>query len=224
MAGTMLGSCESIEKHIDQLETLSTALVIPALIVLFAAADTTKEVEILGIHLATAEAYGLTAAVYDCLLLLFATASWKAGDLLKSCAPEEAQRAIIAVSVHKWVLNPFSYSGKSPLSLMSCAVGPALLTFVWWLGLMSLRLLASVSHDIGGMEKVLQTLYVVLGLTAILSIGRFFAILLDASSRAGSEGLPTISSLKRSAVVKALFCIISSGLGYWLYYAFGHIA
>jgi hypothetical protein len=114
MASNPLGSSTAVEKHVDQMETISTSFVVPVLVVLLAAASIAKDFEILGIHLETADAYGIVVAIFDCLLLLFCTTCWKAADLLKACGDEEKGRAIVAVVTHKWLLNPFSYSRRFP--------------------------------------------------------------------------------------------------------------
>ncbi len=98
LAESTFGTSAAVEKHIDQLEIIVTTFVIPVVIVLLAAADIPKEFDILGIKLKTEDAYGFVIAIFDCLLLLFCTTCWKAGDFLKACEGAETEHAIVAVS------------------------------------------------------------------------------------------------------------------------------
>jgi hypothetical protein len=228
LANNSLGSSTAVEKHVDQLEILATTFVVPVLVVLLAAASIPKEFEILGIHLETADAYGMVVAIFDCLLLLFCTTCWKAADLLKTSGDEEKGRAIIAVVTHKWLLNPFSYSGAGFLTAANCAVGAALLTLAWWGGLCGLKLLAGVTHNRDAFEKWMYVLYFALGAAAVAGISRLMRLIVRFSNRGGANspedwplGAPW---LRLNLVMKCVFSGLASILGYWLYYSFAHVA
>jgi hypothetical protein len=228
LAENSLGSSAAVEKHMDQMEVIVTTFVIPVLVVLLAAADIPKGFEILGIHLKTEDAYGMVVAIFDCLLLLFCTTCWKAADLLKACGEGEANRAIVAVVTHKWVLNPFSYSGTGILSAANCAVGAALLTFSWWGGLSSLRLLSGVTHDRGATEACLYALYFVLGVAALAGLSRFMRLIAQISARergdSNDEAPLEGRWFRRNIAMKCAFSGLASILGFWLYYSFAHVA
>jgi len=129
----------AVDKHMDQLEILSTTFVVPTLIVLLAGADIPKEFDLFGIHLKTDDAYGMVVAIFDALLLSSSTTCWKVGDFLKLCQHSDTNHGLSAILTHKWLLNPFSYSGDGILSAVNCAFGSALLTLSWWLGLAALN-------------------------------------------------------------------------------------
>ena len=227
MSDNALGSSTAVEKQVDQMEILATTFVVPVFIVLLAAADITKDFELFGFHLALKDAFGKVAAIFDCLLLLFCTSCWKAGDLLKGCRGEHVNRAVIAIVTHKWLLNPFSYSGDGLLSAATCSVGGALLTLTWWGGLCGLKLLSSVTTDMGVLEKCLYALYFVLGAAALGGVVRLTRMIvrLTEQSLEGSDNEPMRPrSLKRSIAVKSGFSIIATILGYWLFYSFAHVA
>jgi hypothetical protein len=55
---------------------------------------------------------------------------------------------------HKWLLNPFSYSGKGWLSATNYSAGGALRALAWWVGLCALKLLSGITRDIGALRKL----------------------------------------------------------------------
>lgn len=227
MAKSSLGTSAIVEKHIDQMELISTTFAIPTLIVLLAAADVTKGFEILGLHLDTDNAYGMVVAIYDCLLLLFAATGWKTGDFLKMCKGSEVGDAIAATLTHKWFLNPFSYSGKGVLSALFCGVGSGLLAIIWWVGLCGLELLSSVSGGRGVAEKLLLAFYFIFGITSALGIIRLIWLILQRMNCA-TDGPPevvgvTASGMKLNLALKAAFAATATTFGIWLYHSFAHI-
>jgi hypothetical protein len=221
-----LGSSSTIEKHIDQMETLAAAFVIPSVVVLLAAAAIPKEFEIFDIHLATADGYGIVVASFDVLLILFCTACWKACDLLEACDETESPKAITAILTHKWVMNPFSYTSAGVLSALCCAVGPGLLVFAWWIALSGLTLLSSVSISTGVFERCLFMLYCGLGFLATVTVVRFDLRIVTTSNKitkdpnAGTK----VPSLTVSNLAKVLFALFASGVGFWMLRAFRHVA
>ncbi|WP_377819288.1 hypothetical protein [Acidicapsa dinghuensis] len=209
------------------MELIATTFIVPALIVLLAAAGVTKGFDVLGLHLDTDNAYGVVVAIFDCLLLLFTITGWKAGDFLKMCPESEAGRAIAAVLTHKWFLNPFCYSGRGVASAVTCGVGSGLLIMIWCIGLCSLQLLSTVTHGRGGVEKVLFALYLIFGVTSALGIVRLFRLILQRIDRAedtSDEFVPlTVSDIKLNIVLKSAFAVTAIIVGFWLYYSFAHI-
>jgi hypothetical protein len=227
VAENSLKTSAIIEKHVDQLEMIATTFLAPVLIVLFAAASGTKGFDILGLHLDTENSYGMVVAAFDCLLLLFATTSWKTGDFLKMCEGSEVGGAIAAILTHKWLLNPFSYSGKGVLSALSCGVGAGLLNIIWWVGLCSLQLLPSVSHGRGAVERVFFAFYFVFGMTSALGVIRLIRLILqrmNSTAHSSSAGAcVTASDLKLNLALKSVFAATATISGFWLYYAFAHL-
>lgn len=227
MSENALGTSAIVEKHVDQLELIATTFIVPALIVLLAAAGVTKGFDVLGLHLDTDNAYGMVVAIFDCLLLLFTVTGWKAGDFLKMCPESEAGGAIAAVLTHKWFLNPFSYSGRGVVSAVMCGVGSGLLTMIWCIGLCSLQLLSTVTHSRGAVERVLFAFYLVFGITSAFGIVRFFRLILQRIGRTedtSAEVAPLmVSDIKLNIVLKSAFAATAIIVGFWLYYSFAHI-
>jgi hypothetical protein len=217
------GSSEKIEKHVDQMETLATAFVIPAIVVLLTAATIPNEFEVFGLHLATADGYGLVVACFDVLVLLFCTSCWKACDLLETC--DDCPKAITAILTHKWVLNPFSCTSPGVLGALFCGVGAGLLTFSWWIALCALSLLSTVSKTIGPLEHCLFALYWALGVLATVAVGRFGLRINSISSRLSKDPSSPVAipPLAASNVAKGLFFLAATAVGVYLFYAFGHI-
>lgn len=227
MSENLLGTSSIVEKHVDQLELIATTFIVPALIVLLAAAGVTKGFDVLGLHLDTDNAYGMVVAIFDSLLLLFTVTGWKAGDFLKMCPESEAGRAIAAVLAHKWFLNPFSYSGKGVVSAVVCGIGSGLLTMIWCIGLCSLQLLSTVTHGRGTVERVLFALYFIFGVTSAFGIVRLFRLILQRigpTEDSSADVVPvTVSDVRLNIVLKSTFAAIAIIAGFWLYYAFAHI-
>ena len=228
MAESELDMSTAIDKHMDQLDVLSTTFVVPTLIVLLAGADIPKEFDLFGIHLKTEDAYGMVVAIFDCLLLLFSTTCWKVGDFLKLCQGSGKNRTLAAIFTHKWLLNPFSYSGGDILSCANCAVGAALLTFSWWIGLCSLKLLSGVTRGLSCTEKVFYALYFVFGATALIGIIRTFRVmdrLAPNGENASPDGISVAGRYPRlNIALKCVFSMVAIGLGFWLFEAFAHVA
>jgi hypothetical protein len=216
-------SSEKIEKHVDQMETLATAFVIPAVVVLLAAATIPKEFEIFGLHLATADGYGLVVACFDVLVLLFSTCCWKACDLLETC--DDAPKTIAAILAHKWILNPFSCTSPGVLSALFCGVGAGLLTFSWWIALCALTLLATVSKCISPLEHCLFALYWAFGLLAAVTVVRLGLCINSISSRLRQDPSTPVAipSLAASNLARVLFCLAATGVGGYLFCVLGHI-
>jgi hypothetical protein len=229
MSANLLGSSTAVEKQVDQLEIIVTTFVVTNLVVLFASAAANKDFNLFGAKLETDEAYGFVVATFDCLLLLFFSACWKAGDVFKACSGPEADRAVVAVVTHKWLLNPFSYTGESLLSNLVCAVGSLLLTLAWWVGLCSLELLSSVTRIEGRTERILWSLYLALGALCLVAIGCFWRGLAALVQCSIEEGLGIVSHRARMLFLRSIFAkcaaaVTATILGCWLYYSFGHVA
>ena len=226
MAKTSLGSSAAVASQIDQMETISATFVIPSLVVLLAGASIPKEFDIFGMHLRTDNAYGMVVATFDAFVLLFCTACWKAGDLLEACDEADYPQAIGAVLTHKWLLNPFSYSGGGTVSALWCAVGPSLLVLAWWVTLCGMALLSSVSPDQGCIEHSLYVLYWILGFVSgvtVVRLSRRIYVL----SEPGNENRVTpvsVSALARTNLVKLLLSGVACGIGGWLFHAFRSLA
>jgi hypothetical protein len=227
MSETALGSSSAVEKHIDQMETIVTSFIVPALVALFAGAHLFQsgDFEIYGIRIERQETYGVVLAIFDVMVLLFCTVCWKASDLLEACDEAEAPRAIAAVLTHKWVLNPFSYTARGALSALCSDVGASFLVFTWWIGLCALVLVAGTtpSHDL--LERFLYALYWALGLVCAFTVVRLARrIYLSANSLQQRRAMVSLPALSANNLAKVLFSAIACGLGFWLFYAFKHLA
>jgi hypothetical protein len=104
---------------------------------------------------------------------------WKIGDMLRASEPAETSDAIASLFIHKWIFNPFSFTGTRGLSVVNSSAGTALLTLAWWVGFAALKLLCGVSSADAKdtTNLVLLVIYVAFGLLALCTCIRLFRIL-----------------------------------------------
>jgi len=222
-----IGSATAVEKQLDQLETLLNTFIVMVLIVLVASANANKELELLGAKIETNGAYGVVVSIFAFVFLGLTHICWKIGDLIDSCDDPEANRAVVTLFTHKWMLNPFVYTGPHPASIANCALGAALLVLSWWLGLASLALLSGITTSPPAKDLTntfLRYLYMGLGLTSLLAICRVFKVVFAriGSERSGDERCLR-SSLTWAVFAKCLCSLVAGSIGWYLYYAFAHV-
>lgn len=225
-----IGSPSAIEKQVDQLETVLSAFLVTVLVVLLAAANASKDFEIFGAKVETADAFGPVTYIFDGVFLVLGNIIWKIGDMLRASEPAEMSEAIASLFIHKWIFNPFSFTGTRSLSVLNSSVGTALLTLAWWVGLAALKLLSGVSSANAKDTTILVLLvmYVAFGLLALCTCIRLFRILYLELTANQTLLLPPnreifLKAIRASIVVKLASFLAASILGYELFYAFGHI-
>jgi hypothetical protein len=80
-----LGSSTSVEKQMDQLESVFNWYVLTVLIAFYAGAHASPSVEVLGVNVDRSEAYSLILVLFNLVFLIFCHLVWKIGDWLKYC-------------------------------------------------------------------------------------------------------------------------------------------
>jgi len=224
-----LGSAGAVDKQLDQLEKVFDAFTIVVLIVLFAAAAADKNVEFLGLKLETEEAHGIVILVFDSIFLIFVHLTWKIGDLIKDCEPAETEKALVSLFTHKWLLNPFSYSGKGVLSVINSALGTFLLGLSWWIGLAAYKLLLTLSKTPVSKrldDSIPEWLYPAFAVIGMITCIRLFRIVILTSSKPASEKSNRHilrKYLLAAAWVKFGALLLGSLLGWMFLYATSHL-
>jgi len=96
-----------------------------------------------------------------------------------------------------------------------------------WVGLCSLRLLSTVTHERGAIERLFFGFYFIFAITSALGIIRLIRLILrrtDGAADSSSEvASVTASDLRLNLALKSAFAATATIVGFWLYYAFGHI-
>ena len=217
-----IGASIAIDKHLDQLEAVLNIFMVTALIGLVASANNNKEMDILGSKIDTESAYGVASWVFDGAFLFIAQMFWKAGDLLLACDGDEVDKANTALFTHKWLFNPFSYTGHNWASNANCAIGASLFVLSWWFGLASLAVLAAKTSD-GARDttdQILLGFYILFGICSIVGICRLFGIVSD---KIGNMVPSETSAFRQSVAWKSVAILLATLLGWRLYYAFANI-
>ena len=225
-----IGSAAAVEKQLDQLETILNTFVVAVLVVLIASSAASKSFEFLGFKLDTSVAYPIVTAVFDCLLLCFCHLCLKIADLIKYSQRPETDDALTVIFTHKLLLSPFSYCGPSQVSIANCTLGSVFLAIVWWIGMASVISLAQIAGPTSDFtDTMFRCLYPVLGVTAIITIGRVFSVVFerldkDLPSEAVADGGRLRATLVRAIWAKCLVAFIASCWGGWFCYALAHVA
>jgi hypothetical protein len=225
-----IGSPAAIDKQLDQLETVLNAFLVTVLVVLLAAANASKDFEIFGAKIETADAFGPVTYIFDGVFLVIASIVWKIADMLSACKQTEASDAIASLFIHKWIFNPFSFTGDRWASILNSCVGTGMFAMSWWAGLASLKLLSGVtsSGTKDATDLILVCLYLAFGLFASLICCRLSWILYKRIRDDQALFVPPnrdafVKALRRSFVAKLLAFVIACVVGYNLFYAFGHV-
>jgi hypothetical protein len=220
-----LGTSTSVEKQMDQLESVFNWYVLTVLIAFYAGAHATPSVEVLGVKVEKDEAYSLILLLFNFVFLIFCHLVWKIGDWLKYCDAADLEGELAALFNHKWLLNPFEYCGPDWLGAINCSVGAGFLFFLWWAGFAALRLLNGVSTRKFWYDPTLTTLVLllcVIGILCVAVMGRvyhlIFVKLRDRSSDESVQSLEWVrTSLMRSVWIKCASSTVGAALGGLLY-------
>lgn len=179
-----VSSASAVEKQLDQLESVTNAFIIAVITVFYASADATPQqttISIFGWTVDRNNAYGFVVTLFDCIFLGLCIICWKLVDLTKNAVGEEREKIAATVLAHKWILNPFAYSGPGLVSIMSGAIGVGVLVFSWWAAWSSLVLLAGVvpaSDTTDAVDKALRRLIPILAIIGLCAIARLMEILI----------------------------------------------
>jgi hypothetical protein len=220
-----LGSSTSVEKQMDQLESVFNWYVLTVLIAFYAGAHASPSVEVLGVNVDRSEAYSLILVLFNLVFLIFCHLVWKIGDWLKYCDTADLEGELAALFNHKWLLNPFEYCGPDWAGAINCSVGAAFLFFLWWAGFAALRLLNEVAIRKFWHDSTLTTLALLLSVVGIVCVGAtgrvyrvIFVRLRDRSSDDSVQTLEWVrTSLMRSIWIKCASSTVGAALGSLLY-------
>lgn len=222
-------TASAAEKQLDQLQNIFNATVLASIVIILADAAAEKDVSFLGFKTETSSAYGVAALAFVMLFLFAAQALARVRDTVVLVDSDEIAKVLGTVFSHRWPLNPFSYSGPTLGSTIHSSFGMPLLVFQWWLGLLALALLWNrMSMEAGAWEFGFWVAYIcagVLGLIALLRVQQAILQRLNtlAATQEGSELAVTPRTVQSAFKLRITMSLVSTGLGYGVYYAFTHI-
>jgi hypothetical protein len=130
-------------------------------------------------------------------------------SLLRLLDDDHFVKAVTRLSLHSWVLNPFSYFGDDLGSRLISAKGSGGLILVWWLCNASLYGLGSeAALSLPGIA--LQGLFLGVGLATMLGINRVFFIVLERSKTIHDQ---LYKRLAATRLERSLLTIAGIGVG-----------
>lgn len=168
----------AIEKNLDGLQRL-TSWVIALMFVLWVGGIlNAQEITVVGTKLPTALAFLAGVLFYLLALGGIVLGFWRIMRLVESLSDKQnAKDVVVALALHPWILNPFSFFGQGRLNSFLGGLGYGLLLPIWWLCGASIALLvpklavdSTRSSDIWYWPFFIA--FLVLGLLAIFIINR----------------------------------------------------
>lgn len=161
---------DSIEAYVDW-------VILLAVVIAWAGIRRETEIEALGVKFNRRHAFFAVAALYLIANVAFLILVLRIGDLIALLDRNHTIEGITTLATHKWVLNPFSYFGKSGIARLHSGEGFGLLIATWWLCNGSLYTLMDEKKN--RRATVLLVLFLGIGLTSMLAIQRVYMILLE---------------------------------------------
>ena len=203
---------DTIKDNMDMLENMFSWAILIALTIGWAGLIKQGDIEIIGIKVKRKYAFYLVATLYlvvnIALIILFA----RLGELLLLLDNANFIEGLSKVTIHTWLLNPYSFFGYSILSRGFSSLGYGLLIFCWWICYTSLYLLRDGKET--STTKTLPILFLVVGLLALIIINRNYDIISLRLADINSEFYNAINATRTERTVVGL---VGIGLGVSLF-------
>jgi hypothetical protein len=199
---------DSIKDNMDMLESMFGWGILVALAIGWAGIIKQGDIEIIGVKVKRKYAFYLVATLYlavnFALIILFV----RLGELLLLLDNANFIDGLSKVTVHTWLLNPYSFFGYSIMSRSFSSLGYGLLIFCWWICYTSLFLLRDGQETIT--TKTLPILFLVLGLLALIVIDRNYSII---SLRLANVNPEFHNALIATRTERTIVGLVGIGLG-----------
>lgn len=205
---------ETIKDNMDVLESTFSWAILIAITIGWAGLIKQGDIEIVGIKVKRKYAFYLVAALYlivnFALIILFV----RLGELLLLLDNPNFLDGLSKITVHTWLLNPYSFFGYSLLSRSFSSLGFGLLIFCWWICYTSLYLLRDGKETTT--TKTLPILFLLLGLLALIVIERNYSIITFRLTNINAEffNAMNLTKIERSVVE---FVGIGLGVGFFIF-------
>jgi hypothetical protein len=201
---------EAISSHLGSVATYVDWIILAAIAVAWAGLQRQRKIEALGITFDRRYAFYAVATVYlvanVAILILFL----RIGDLLVQLDRENVVAGVTRLTVHEWVLNPFSFFGTSLVARLHAGEGYGLLIATWWLCNTSLSTLMDDKTNRGA--RVLLVLFLCTGLASMFGIQRVYSIVLFRLLEASPELSAAVSATALERMVASFVGIGVGGL------------
>ncbi|MCP2517381.1 hypothetical protein M5J07_20750 [Achromobacter mucicolens] len=124
---------DAIGKHLDSLESLINWTIVVALGAAWAGIQRSSELSLGGMTIKRTHSFLALAIGFILVNLALLIGILRLTALIELLHPDFAERGLIAISTHKWLLNPFAYFGGSLTGRAVSSAGYGLLIVIWWL-------------------------------------------------------------------------------------------
>jgi hypothetical protein len=206
----------AVNACLNSLESFVTATILLAIAVIWPALRNRDTLEFLSMKVERQYAFPVLSMVYiflnTAILILFLRLCFLV-DLLGHGI--ESAKALDTIVTHSWILNPYSYFGKSLPAVLYASTTYGLLIVVWWFCFASLHALGDSPGSYA--QKLTEGIFLAIGVAAMGAMqwaGILMYLRIDSDLR-GYEGIHAVF------VGKAIMSFVSIGLGAIL---FGFIA
>jgi hypothetical protein len=167
---------DAIEKQMDVLESIFNWIIIFTIPVFWAGLQRTNEMEALGMTFNLGQAYYVLAAAYFGISVQIYLSLHRIGDFLNLLDKENTPSGISKLLFHKWIFNPFIYTGDEKESRLHIFFGTGGLVAAWATGNAALSTLSDFQPRAAGYVSL--GLLVFVGLTSVPAVVRVVLIIL----------------------------------------------
>lgn len=204
---------DSIGKHLDLLEKLSTWALFVSLAIGWAGLQK-KDISALGMTFSRKEAFAAASALYLFANMVIVILFLRLSDLLMLIDDKGFAQAVTKLTSHTWIMNPYAYFGSTPSARSYSCEGFGILIVLWWICHASLSTLADGPQD--RKQRILVGSFLLIGLGALYSVNRVFWIVLQR----GRNLLPlqVFTSMRSTIPERGFAMFLGIGLGYFVFF------
>ena len=199
---------DSITKHLDDLKGIVRWALLLSVLFWWAGYNDQDPIKALGMDIKKDYALFVAVAFYLVVNLSVWDRLYRIGDILESVNDKNFEKATSKLTLHNWIINPFSYFGNGFLSRINNAKGFGLLIIVWWVCNSSLYALSDNHMTIIGL--LLQGTFLLTGLASMRSITRIENLLLERFEKMDTD---TYKLLKSRRTERSVLTFIGIGIG-----------
>ena len=199
---------KSIEKHLDDLKGIVRWAIFLAVLFWWAGVNDDNPIKALGMEIDKEYAVIVAVLFYLVINLSVWDRFQRIGDLFDQLDGRNFKKGFTKLTLHSWIINPFSHFGNSTVSRINSAKGFGLLISVWWLCNSSLYALSDNYMNLIGLS--LQGIFLLIGLASMRSIIR---IEKGIEERLRSIDKTTYELLKSRKLERSIITFLGIALG-----------
>jgi hypothetical protein len=199
---------KSLEKLLDQAETMLNTFVVIALLAYFAGIQGADPIKAVGFEIPRKTGFTVLGSVFIFANMVMLIIFLRVGDVINGIEPARLRPALTSLGTHKWLFNPFSYFGPGITARAHASAGFGLCIIIWWIGFAALDALRA-NHSMLG--TTLNGIYLVVGLSSMLAVNRVYGIVRSRCKEAHLDDL--LADLESTTIPRAMFTFLGIGLG-----------